>query len=109
MLTRCLGEKLLLGKARGLAEGRDADARCSLRLSHRPSWARDGGRGAGKVPWVWARGTNLPRCSRPSLPTDAPAPGGLQQPPAHPSVTLPARPPSPPPLPGAGELTAEEN
>lgn len=103
------GRNCSSAKLWGLAEGRDADARCLLRLSHRPSRAQDGGKGAGKVPWVWARGTNLPRRSRPSLPTDAPAPGGLQQPPAHPSITLPARPPSPPPLPGAGELTAEEN
>lgn len=59
------------------------------------------GKGAGKVPWEWARCSNLPRCSRPSLPTRSQL-RGLQQPPAHPSSPLPAGPPRPPPLSGDG-------
>ena len=85
-------------KLSGLAEGRDADARRPLCLSHQPSWAQDGGKGAGKVPGVRARCTDLPRCvasygcSR--------APGGCSSPqPTPPSPSLRGR---PRPLPSSG-------
>lgn len=87
---RAWGRNRSLAKLSGLAGGRDADARRLLRLSHQPSQAQDGGKGAGKAPWVQARCTDLPKCSHPSLPTDAPTPGGAAAAPS-PALHHPAR------------------